>query len=114
MLFRSFSTSWTGRGTVRRRDAGFRRRTCWILLCCGTSTVSVQIALHIALRFVPEAGVGARLEPCVKEGYCHDSDRRTLPFPFGWRSAVVVAGLLAATDYFLPLLMCLLSAPVLS
>jgi hypothetical protein len=29
---------------------------------------------------------------------CHEYYRRWLPFLFGWRSAVVVAGLLAATD----------------
>ena len=31
---------------------------------------------------------------------CHDSYWRWLPFLFGWRSAVVVTGLLAATDLF--------------
>ena len=43
---------------------------------------------------------------------CHDSYRRWLPFPFGWCSAVVVTGLLAAADSFLPLLVCLLVTPV--
>ena len=33
-------------------------------------------------------------------GYCHESDRGCFPFPGGWRSAVVVTGLLAATDCF--------------
>ena len=28
----AYSTSWTGRGTVRRRDAGFRWGTFWTLL----------------------------------------------------------------------------------
>uniref|UniRef100_A0A673Y0T8 Reverse transcriptase domain-containing protein n=1 Tax=Salmo trutta TaxID=8032 RepID=A0A673Y0T8_SALTR len=69
----AFSTSWSGsgRGTVRRRDAGFRCRTCWTLQCCGSSTVSVRIALHLALQVVPEAGVGAQLELRIKGGYCH-------------------------------------------
>nr|XP_046206366.1 uncharacterized protein LOC124036180 isoform X1 [Oncorhynchus gorbuscha]XP_046206367.1 uncharacterized protein LOC124036180 isoform X1 [Oncorhynchus gorbuscha]XP_046206368.1 uncharacterized protein LOC124036180 isoform X1 [Oncorhynchus gorbuscha]XP_046206369.1 uncharacterized protein LOC124036180 isoform X1 [Oncorhynchus gorbuscha]XP_046206370.1 uncharacterized protein LOC124036180 isoform X1 [Oncorhynchus gorbuscha]XP_046206372.1 uncharacterized protein LOC124036180 isoform X1 [Oncorhynchu len=31
-------------------------------------------------------------------GYCHESDRGWLPIPVGWCSAVVVIGLLAATD----------------
>ena len=34
----------------------------------------------------------------VRGGYCHESDRGWFPFPDGWRSAVVVTGLLAATD----------------
>ena len=58
--------------------------------------------------------VSARCWSRASGGYCYDFDRRWLPFPFGWRSSVVVAGLLAATDSFLPLLMCLLVTPVLS
>ena len=42
--------------------------------------------------------------------HCHDSYRRWLSFLFGWRSAVVVTGLLAATDPFSPF--CLLVSPV--
>ena len=34
----------------------------------------------------------------AEEHHCHKYYRRWLPFLFGWRSAVVVAGLLAATD----------------
>uniref|UniRef100_A0AAZ3SIY9 Uncharacterized protein n=1 Tax=Oncorhynchus tshawytscha TaxID=74940 RepID=A0AAZ3SIY9_ONCTS len=50
----AFSTSWTGWGMVRRRDAGFRWKMCCILLCCEISTVSIRIALRLALRVVPE------------------------------------------------------------
>jgi hypothetical protein len=49
-------------GTVRRKGAGFRSRTCWNLQCCRHSTVVVLNALRLALRVVPEAGVGALLE----------------------------------------------------
>ena len=44
---------------------------------------------------------------------CHDSYRRWLPFLFRWCSAVVVTGLLAATDPFFPLF-CLLVSHVFS
>uniref|UniRef100_A0AAZ3RUI8 Uncharacterized protein n=2 Tax=Oncorhynchus tshawytscha TaxID=74940 RepID=A0AAZ3RUI8_ONCTS len=65
---RAFSTSWSGRGTVRRRDAGCRWRTSWTLRCCGSSTVSIWIALRPILRVVPKVSVGTLLEPCVKGG----------------------------------------------
>jgi hypothetical protein len=94
----AFSTSWSGRGTVQRRGAGFRWRTCWTLPCCGSSTVSVQIALRLALRVVSEAGVGTLLEQRVKGGYCHDFRRSRVLSLFGRRSVVCVACLLAIID----------------
>ena len=41
-----------------------------------------------------------RLKYIFQERPCHDSRRSWLPRLFGWRSAVVVTGLLAATDPF--------------
>ena len=43
------------------------------------STVSIRIALHLALRVVPEAGVGTLLEPRVKGGFCPDFPRSYAP-----------------------------------
>ncbi|XP_042169275.1 uncharacterized protein LOC121843610 isoform X2 [Oncorhynchus tshawytscha] len=65
---RAFSTSWSGRGTVRRRDAGCRWRTSWTLRGCGSSTVSIWIALRPILRVVPKKRMelsSDRLECCV-------------------------------------------------
>jgi hypothetical protein len=55
-------------GTVRRRDAGCRWRTSWILPYCRNFTVSTRIVLRLVLRVIPEAGVDSLLEPRVKEG----------------------------------------------
>uniref|UniRef100_A0A8C7RX13 Gypsy retrotransposon integrase-like protein 1 n=1 Tax=Oncorhynchus mykiss TaxID=8022 RepID=A0A8C7RX13_ONCMY len=51
----AFSTPWSGRGTVRRRDAGCRWRTSWIHHYCRNFTASIRIALRLVLRVVPEA-----------------------------------------------------------
>ena len=47
---------------VWRRDAGFRWRTCWILRCYETSTVSIRIALRLATGAVTEL---SRLVPLL-------------------------------------------------
>ncbi|XP_064841583.1 uncharacterized protein LOC135553364 [Oncorhynchus masou masou] len=65
----AFSTSWSGRGTVQRKDAGCWWRTPRTLRYCGNFTVSTRIVLRLVLRVVPEAGVGA------PGGYCHDFRR---------------------------------------
>jgi hypothetical protein len=46
---------------VRRRDAGFWWRTCWILPCCEIFTVSIRIAMQLALQVVPEGGANKLL-----------------------------------------------------
>ena len=80
----AFSTSWSGRGRVRRRDAGGRWRTSWPLRCCGSSTVSIRIALRLVLRVIPEVGVDFRRSQSLSL--------------FGLCSTVDVAGLLAIAD----------------
>ncbi|KAM9524124.1 uncharacterized protein ACWYII_043435 [Salvelinus alpinus] len=106
----AFSTSWSGRGTVRRRDAGCRWRTSWTLPYCRNFTVSTWIVLRLVLQVVPEAGVGALLEPCVKGRSCHNFRRSWCLSLFRRRSAVDVTGFLASTDlHFFFHLFCLYS-----
>ncbi|XP_036842729.1 uncharacterized protein LOC118965595 [Oncorhynchus mykiss] len=88
----AFSTSWSGRGIVLRRGAGFRWRTCWTLKCYGSSTVSSRISLHLVLWVIPEARCWIRAS---RVG--HNS---RLPSLFGQRSAVNVTGLLAIAAPF--------------
>ena len=98
----AFSTSWTGRGMVRRRDAGFRWRTCWILLCCESSTVSIRIALCLTLWVVPGVRVGVRL--------CYDFCRSWSLSLFGRCPADDVTDLLAiAAPFFTFHWFCLVS-----
>ncbi|XP_070299346.1 histidine ammonia-lyase isoform X2 [Salvelinus sp. IW2-2015] len=85
----AFSTSWSRRGTVRRRDAGCRWRTFWTFLCCGSFTVSTRIVLRLVLRVIPEAGVGALLEPRIKGGGTVTTSAEVGPSPCSggvWRS----------------------------
>ena len=67
----------------------------------GVPLSSVPIALRLALRVVPEAGVGALLVPRVKgQGYCHDFYRSRFLSLFGRCSVVDVTDLLAIADPF--------------
>ena len=96
-----FSTSWSGRGTVRRRDAGCRWRTYWTLCCCGSSTISIQIALRLVLRVVTRGRCRRAAGAHQGEGgvlSCHDFRRSRSLSLFGRRSAVDVTGLLAISD----------------
>ena len=87
-------------GGVRARGAGFRLQMFWILNCCGSITVAGRI-LRLILRLVPEAGVGALLEPRVN-GRGAVFRRSRLLSLFGRRSAIDVTGFLAiATPFFI-------------
>ena len=94
-----FSTSWTGRGTVRRRDARSRCRMFWTLLCCGSSTVFVWIALQVSASYWSRASRGR---------YCHDFHRSRSLSLFGRRSAFDITGLLAIAAPPLSFSICLI------
>jgi hypothetical protein len=79
----AFTTSWTGSGTVRSRDAEFRWRTRWTLQCRGSSTT----------------------EPRVQGDYCHNFPRSRFLSLFRRCSAVGVTNHVGY--FFMPLVLLL-------